>query len=396
MPQFASASADDCPVSRGARIHPISHARSMHDLRRSEGSSLKRNTSRRFKRRCSRSTSSEPLTEVSYNAKATRIDQVRRPRMKDQLSSSTSNGSLSNRDSYHCRVDAKDASLAYPSPPPETTTQDTTSATSLYRETIEGISFPLQPGNILPVYQIDEEDDVPRTLRPRQVSNATQLQTPSPDRFIPLRKKSKDLSEAFRLSKSPDRLTPQERLTRHHSASPNPFGSLHSPRVRNQRQGLIVDGSTAINRAPSRTVGTTNVTAVPQEPLASQNRQISAGAVWNVGGGGRDHAALSSPIRGISNGRGGFNGSGSNAPLYASRFLDDVSPDQNMERMEGQLSAALNVDQASRVLNFSQPPYQQKSVIRSSVGVKSNKRRVEPQTTWKEGAWVEEGPLNCK
>jgi hypothetical protein len=56
------------------------------------------------------------------------------------------------------------------------------------------------------------------------------------------------------------------------------------------------------------------------------------------------------PVTGIPDGRGGFLSSGTNAPMYTSQFLEGDSPDQDLERHERRLAAALDIDQANKIL----------------------------------------------
>jgi hypothetical protein len=53
---------------------------------------------------------------------------------------------------------------------------------------------------------------------------------------------------------------------------------------------------------------------------------------------------------GISNGRGGILGSGTNAPLYKSMFLSRADPEAELEAYECRLALAFDVDQGDRVL----------------------------------------------
>ncbi len=304
--------------------------------------------------------------------------------------------------------------LAYPSPPPSPPLSPSLPPSSVILDErdlvseshrpspsskeIYGTPFPLDPAELSDNQKLNHcNESLHWSPQHRHASPGSRFPTPSPDRFIPVRRGSQDLSKTYRLSKSPERLTAQERRIRHHSASPNPFGSLQSRRTRNQRQGLAVNGSPALlNRARSRAIGTTNVTTLSQEPLSSQNRQISAGAVWNVGGGINPQHSFSGPVRAITNGRGGFFSSGSNAPVFASQFLNDLPPEQNMERMESRLYAALDIDQASRMLNFGPSLVQPRSVTTGSIGLKRKAPYVESRMVWKDEAWTEEGSSQRK
>lgn len=400
MPKFASASADDGYAPFRASSHTLLHSSSARDLTLLKAALSKTGTQRNRKHHKTRTTASECSAAVSRDGQvATPFSGPRKLRYK--FPTSTDSGPIPARDPEHISPRCDYSALAYPSPPPSPLSVSESLFQSLppllLSKNIHDAPFPLNPAELSPISLGDLGEIAPRTPRRRHISADSRLAKSSPDRFIPVRRKSQDLGKTYRLSKSPERLTPQERLFRHHSSSPNPFGSLRPPRMRNQRQGLLIDESPSpVNSGRSRTIGSTNVTALPQEPLSSQNRQISAGAVWNVGGGVNIQTPFSGPIRAVSNGRGGFLSSGSNAPMFASQFLDDLPPDQNMEGIESRLSAALDIDQASRVLNFAPCEVQPRSVTTGSIGLKRKSPYIEPRTVWKEGAWVNEGSPQCK
>jgi hypothetical protein len=92
--------------------------------------------------------------------------------------------------------------------------------------------------------------------------------------------------------------------------------------------------------------------AMPQDmgPVTSQTtpKQISAGAIWNVGG---PSAAHITPPTAIADGQGGLLSGGTNAPLHVAHFLDQDTLDQDLRRHEDRLALALEVDLATRILS---------------------------------------------
>ncbi|KAL9132090.1 MAG: hypothetical protein Q9217_000126 [Psora testacea] len=249
----------------------------------------------------------------------------------------------------------------------------------------EGSPFPLRP-SVLPIVG---GTTLPRTPN-RRATSVYQQQSPTSalrDRFMSNRHTpttAQSPSETFRLSKAPQQLLPAERLLRDTSVTPDPFGHVHVPSAgTNQRNSPIVI------RSPSRPIGATYASELSIDASGTQNRQVSAGAIWNVGG--TAQANMAGPVRRISNGRGGFISSGSNAPMYESHFLDDLSTDQDVEHMERRLAAALEIDQAIKVLNISCPP--QKPRVASTDPVKVNRRRLylEPRHKWRDSAWTQDG-----
>ncbi|KAF1977894.1 WD40 repeat-like protein [Bimuria novae-zelandiae CBS 107.79] len=192
-------------------------------------------------------------------------------------------------------------------------------------------------------------------LRPSQwVARGGLLTTPprpshAPDRFIPPRRPPNMTKQSFDLNKPEERLEIEGRAAPDNGSSSNPF-SRHlrrSVRMNNELHGLreshaMLTGRLNINRPrtnPRVRRGTI--------PIAA--RQISAGAVWNVGG----PAAASDTVLGVFNGSGGLLGTGTNAPLYTSMFLSRSDPDAELEAYERRLALALDIDQVNRVLDHS-------------------------------------------
>ena len=278
----------------------------------------------------------------------------------------------------------------YPSPPAvEYSIPNTPLTESRAIEDVDPPAFPLSPEPFS--HTSATEDRATRTPRGRGIRRENGLRTPStsPDRFISGRCTQYDVSKTFRLSKLPEQLSSTERLLRHRSATPDPFGPLAIRRIREAR--INATGSTDPRTIPSRTrtIGTTNVQHPPQDPLATQNRQASAGAVWNVGGGSQ--ANMSGPVRGISDGRGGFVSSGSNAPMFTSHFFDEDSLEQDNSQLESRLAVALDIDQTRRILDISRSPVQKRSISTGSLGTKRKDVYFEPRTRWMNGQWVQEG-----
>ena len=237
--------------------------------------------------------------------------------------------------------------------------------------------------------------DTPRTPGIRRHSTRNYLTPPvTPDRYISNRFSPQEASKSFRLSKSPHQLSSSERLLRHPSATPDPFGPLIVQRRREARDTTLVDRDDLAMRFRNRTMGITHVLALPRDTLALQNRQASAGAIWNVGG--STPATHSGPICSVSNGRGGFLSSGSNAPMFTSHFFDDDLLDHSMERMESRLAAALDIDLTSRVLNNSRLSPTTRSASTSSFGVKRKAPYTAPRTHWKHGEWTQGGSQSRK
>ena len=254
------------------------------------------------------------------------------------------------------------------------------------------LPFPLNPTPVS-VHNRPGVTDAMAALRTpsRRWPSGRQCWTPpsSPDRYISNRQKPQEASKTFRVSKSPHQLSSPERLLRHPSATPDPFGPLVVPRTRDHRTAASVAGDVQMLPSRPRTMGITNLLTVPQDILVLQNRQVSAGGVWNVGG--SNAATHSGPIRSISDGRGGFLSSGSNAPMYTSHFYDEDILDHGSERMESRLAAALDIDLTSRVIDTSRTVRSNRSVGVNVAGVKRKSVNSDSRIRWKHGEWTHDG-----
>lgn len=409
MPRFVSASADDSALSPVHELHAradskrqLFHAASAIELRCPPPPEYSSSQARKRKglQQPRRAASSFPLSDISHNARSSfptsdsslenAASSVSRTSECDDFLLSTPSSGLSNVED------------AYPTPPGSERGESPHAShpESNVSEAIDAFPFPLSPIPLPALkFSTSTNYEVPCTPSRRWASAGIQPLTPSrsmsPDRYISNRNSPQEPAKTYRLSKSPHQLSVPEKLLRHISASPDPFGPLTLLRI---RHGMIAtpNGPTPpIYPRPPRPIGTTNVTAVPGDPFTVQNRLSSAGAVWNISG--TSLAQHSGPIRSVSNGRGGFISGGSNAPMYVSQFFDDDTSDQDMDRMEARLAAALEIDRTARVLDISRSSPSPRSVSTSIIGVKRKHQYVEPRTRWKYGDWVQEssGSREC-
>lgn len=398
MPRLISASVDDTLYSTAPlctselRFTQLSRAASAIELRGSRQPKYATARPRKCKgRRSLRAASSLSLNETSENTYRS-ISSSDRSGSKDLYCTSQS-AHYSGDDVPSPYYGSSDGGGSYPSPPASHDTGPSTPSTeNRASEDASSPPFPLTPLPLLTFRRTAATDEgESRTSRGRGFRTKAGLRTPSisPDRYISYRYTPQGASRSFRLSKPPDQLSSAEKLLRHQSATPDPFGP--SP-VRRIREAIINASANADPRAVqsrTRTIGTTNVQHPPQDPLATQNRQASAGAVWNVGGGSQ--ANPSGPIRGIFDGRGGFISSGSNAPLFTSHFFDDDTLEQDNSQLESRLAVALDIDPTCRILDISRSPVQGRSVSTGSIGTKRKYAYIEPRTRWMNSQWVQEG-----
>jgi hypothetical protein len=202
-----------------------------------------------------------------------------------------------------------------------------------------------------------------RTIRRRCVSCAetshkAQNWFSSPDRFLSPRAESTERESVFRVSKSPNSLSPRERNTRRRDPSADPFQFTSPSRSRDavRLRHLSPSGrqrpphfTPSFVHGHDASPGLAEVNNSPETP-----RQISVGAVWNVGG---SNVAQGGPRLGVHDGHGRLLASGTNGPMHTAHFLDKVSSNHDVQQHEDRLALALDIDQASRVLGpNSRPP----------------------------------------
>ena len=171
----------------------------------------------------------------------------------------------------------------------------------------------------------------------------------SPDRFLSSRSPPSPESPV-QLGRAVPTLRPRERYTRRRDDSINPFRSDSSLSPRSVATPRLINPTHRVS-PPRYTPSFAHVTdALPRETGIGAPRiaprQISAGAVWNVGG--QATAQITSPR--AADGQGGLHSSGTHAPLHIAHFLDHDTPDQDLRRHEDRVALALGVDPATRIL----------------------------------------------
>jgi hypothetical protein len=216
----------------------------------------------------------------------------------------------------------------------------------------------------------------------RRISSPPSSPFDSPDRFIS-RRSTIERTDSFRVGKRPESLSPSERYNRQRDHSVDPFRSPSGSRSRDavQRRTLTPgQRATPIYHVPSfvhghdaTPVNTSASGGLPDEPV----RQISVGAVWNVGG---PSAARPGSTHAVTDGFGGLTASGSNAPMHTAGFLDRDTPTDQARAHESRLALALDIDQSCSVLRHSIPPVPTSSLS----GLMSPKYS---PFTWQNGEW---------
>jgi hypothetical protein len=179
----------------------------------------------------------------------------------------------------------------------------------------------------------------------------------SSDRFVS-RRPTIERTDSFRVGKRPESLSPSERYNRQRDHSIDPFRSPSGSRSRDavqRRTPAPGQRTTPVYHVPSfvHSYDATPVNAdASNTPPEESMRQISLGAVWNVGG---SAAAQPGGTHAVPDGHGGLTASGSNAPLHTAGFLDRDTPSDQARAHESRLALALDIDQTRPVLMHSLP-----------------------------------------
>ncbi|KAK7518636.1 WD40-repeat-containing domain protein [Phyllosticta citriasiana] len=189
------------------------------------------------------------------------------------------------------------------------------------------------------------------------------------DRFIPPRKSPTTSRETLLLSTPAEELSDIEKVTRQRHPESDPF-SQHVPRSTRIQSYQNLQGAV-------RPTGIGPSSPDPESILAFRHgsREVSNGAVWNVGG----SAIVTDSVPGIPDGRGGMLGSGTNAPLHTTMFLTQTDSQRAQEEHERRLAHAMDIDQSSRVLgSFDRP-------------AKPPGENTSRAPSWIDSQWIREG-----
>lgn len=207
----------------------------------------------------------------------------------------------------------------------------------------------------------------------------------SPDRFIPPRAFADPPSTPFRVCKNPKRLSPDEKLLRRRLPSADPFlptrrrraNTAPRPRVYSPHYGPHLVNDSAIAGSLS------------SQESGDPARQVSLGAVWNVGG---TSVALNKSSLAIPDGTGGLLSSGTTAPMHTAKFYPKRALVYGPEKHESRIALALDIDPASRLLNTCNlSPSPEFTPSPSS----PDYERFSP-FVWKDSAWKKAEREDCK
>lgn len=169
------------------------------------------------------------------------------------------------------------------------------------------------------------------------------------DRYVPQRSYSGNTTSKFHIRKLPAELFAHEKLLRRRDISGNNI-------CRRRQRAAVLDAQFDIeetSQAPHMSPHLLDSEVNPRQYSTSVQRvtprQVSVGAVWNVGG-------VSTPTRGpwlgIASGQTGYSGGKMTGPMYFARYDSDreIISSEETEMFRTRLAASMNIDLAHRQL----------------------------------------------
>ncbi|KAI9038921.1 WD40 repeat domain-containing protein [Aspergillus affinis] len=199
----------------------------------------------------------------------------------------------------------------------------------------------------------------------------------SPDRFIPDREFINSPSSPFRVGKAPQELSSEEKVLRHRLPGEDPFMPARRRNLISKRR--IVSGRMNTTRYGPHLVNDPAImpTGRHHGSATTSPRQVSNGAVWQVGG--NSAAVGQQPIADFARSRVVL-ASRSNAPIYSARFIPHLASSEDRKKFESRVALALDIDPTTRLLKQSEPwPFL--GSTRSPF-------------TWKDNVWTKAGREN--
>lgn len=186
--------------------------------------------------------------------------------------------------------------------------------------------------------------------RPGLVEQSTRLR----DRFVPQRSYSGNAVAKYRVRKLPMELAAHEKLLRQREKGENPFGRPHQRTAASGVQSNIKYLFQPPHMSPHLLDSEVNPRQYSTSGQRVTPRQVSVGAVWNVGGAS---TATRRPWLGIVNSQNGFSGGDVTALMHFARYeFDHVgSSSEETEMIMSRLAAAMDMDLAHRQLIIPKP-----------------------------------------
>lgn len=199
----------------------------------------------------------------------------------------------------------------------------------------------------------------------------------SPDRFLPERRFEPAAVESFKLAKNPSQLSAAEKVHRRRDPLDDPFQTPNSARSPLQRRVSSPNRCLSPRNLPRHVEQTALGTWHNPELANSPSVGSRTGPGWTVGGA---PVTPTSPSMAIPDGQGRFLGSGTLSPMHIANYKSPGTREEQQQAHQSRLALALDIDQASRVLNCCHTPSPASTPPSSPLQDISS-------PTWKNSAW---------
>ncbi|RAL09731.1 WD40 repeat-like protein [Aspergillus homomorphus CBS 101889] len=204
-----------------------------------------------------------------------------------------------------------------------------------------------------------------------------------PDRYIPARESNCAPTTPFHIVKKPRELSPEEKLLRRRPPRDDPFMPSHLPRSFSGPK-VASNRICSTHYRPHLVTEPVYTGSDSSRELRDLSRQISNGAVWNVGG---SSAALGRASMTVPRGSGTHFASGTTAPMFTAKFLPQTAANEEREKHKSRVALALDFDPATRLVRSSRPW----SLSRELPCPKSSDCERFSPFVWKDNAWKRNG-----
>lgn len=199
----------------------------------------------------------------------------------------------------------------------------------------------------------------------------------SQDRFIPDREFINSPSSPFRIGKAPQDLSPEEKILRQRLPGDDPFMPARR-KISSSRRRVVSNRVNSTRYGPHLVNDPAIMSVGSRHGSRAFSRQISNGAVWQVGG--ISAAVGQQPVSDVVRSR--ALASRWNAPMYNAQFIPHLAPSEDKKKHEARVALALDVDPTTRLL-------------------KQNKHWpflacMQNPLAWKDNAWRKAGAENCR
>ena len=228
--------------------------------------------------------------------------------------------------------------------------------------------------------------------RPLDTARVRMSLCKAPDRFITPRGFENDFQDRLRVSRPVSRLTALEKGSRRRTGLSDPFGPAGEDP---QRPSVRQQATPPLPAFEPSSVRGRGALSPQNESAVNTHRQISRGSVWNVGGAvARTDIDIRAPQvleQTVS--------STPRAPRFKSRFFDDLTMEEGLEKHEQRLALAFDFDLANKILPGRSTALEglitTPEVLKTCASDPGSGAGNSPgRFVWKDNKWIKEGTVH--